>query len=264
MALVAMAIADRAASAEHTFGYQRTEVLAALANTVALWIIAGWILFEAYHRAFSETVEVDGLPVLLVGLGGLVINLLAAKVLHGSSEHSMNVEGAMQHVIADMLGSFAVVVSAVLILLFYRENASEAFLGVNWMFADPVLSVVIAFLIVWNSRHLIKSVMVVLLEGVPAHIDVYKLCRDIEDIPGVTVIHDVHVWTITSGSEAFTAHVLIDPELSDTRALLEEIKRMVHDRYGIAHVTVQLDSTAASCKAENHHVEHLLAESRAG
>ncbi len=264
MALVAMYIADRAASAEHTFGYQRTEVLAALVNVVALWVIAGWILFEAYHRTFSETIEVDGLPVLIVGFGGLIINILAAKVLHSSSEHSMNVEGALQHVIADMLGSMAVVISAVLILFFHRADSADAFLGINWMLADPILSVVIAFLIVWNSRHLIKSVMVVLLEGVPEHIDVYKLCSDIEDIPGVTVIHDVHVWTITSGSEAFTAHVLIDPEFSDTRGLLEEIKQLVHDRYGISHVTVQLDSTAASCQAENHHVEHLLMESRAG
>ena len=178
---------------------------------MALWVIAGWILFEAYHRTFSETIEVDGLPVLIVGFGGLIINILAAKVLHSSSEHSMNVEGALQHVIADMLGSMAVVISAVFILVFHRADSADAFLGINWMLADPILSVVIAFLIAWNSRHLIKSVMVVLLEGVPEHIDVYKLCSDIEDIPGVTVIHDVHVWTITSGSEAFTAHVLIGP-----------------------------------------------------
>ena len=262
MALVAMWIADRAASAERTFGYQRTEVLAALANTVALWVIAGWILFEAYHRAFSEDIEVNGLPVLLVGLGGLVINVLAAKVLHGSSEHSMNVEGALQHVIADMLGSFAVVISAVLILVFHNPNTADAFLGIDWMLADPILSVVIALLIVYNSRHLIRSVMVVLLEGVPDHIDVYKLCSDIEDLEGVTVIHDVHVWTITSGSEAFTAHVLVDPSYAETDLLLERIKELVHRDYGITHVTIQLEVSGANCAIENHHVEHLLATER--
>ena len=116
MALVAMWIADREASIERTFGYQRAEVLAALINTFALWLIAGWILFEAYHRTFSEEVHVDGLPVLIVGFGGLLINIVAAWILHRSSEHSMNVEGAFQHVLADLLGSVGVIISAILIL----------------------------------------------------------------------------------------------------------------------------------------------------
>ena len=234
MALVALAIADRAASAERTFGCQRTEVLATLANTVALWVIAGWILFEAYHRAFSEDIEVNGLPVLLVGLGGLVINILAAELCS----------------------------LAVLIIAFDRPDSADAFLGIDWTLADPVLSVVIAFLIVYNSRHLMKSVLVVLLEGVPDHIDVYKLCSDIEELEGVAVIHDVHVWTITSGSEAFTAHVLVDPSHADTNRLLEQIKELVHRDFGIGHVTIQLETLGASCAAENHHVEHLQAAER--
>ena len=116
MALVAMRIADKAASAKRTFGYQRTEVLAALLNTMALWLIAGWIVFEAYHRIFQEEVHIDGSPVLLVGLGGLAVNIIAAYILHASSEHSMNVEGAFQHVLADLLGSVGVVLSASLII----------------------------------------------------------------------------------------------------------------------------------------------------
>ncbi len=252
LALGAIAIADRAATAGRTYGLQRAEVLAALVNVLALWAIAIWILFEAYQRAFSETVEVDGIPVLLVGLGGLGVNIAAAYILHSSSQHSMNVEGAFQHVIADILGSVGVIVSAIAILAF------------EWHIVDPILGAGIAFLIAFNSRGLFRQVFAVLLESVPAHIDVYKLCSDIEKIRGVTVIHDVHVWTITSGSEAFTAHVLVDPEWTDTRGILEEVKSLVHERYGIEHVTIQLDSTAASCRAENHHVEHLLAESRTG
>ena len=139
MALMAMWIADKEASIERTFGYERAEVLAALLNLFALWLIAGWIVFEAYHRAFSENVEIDGWPVLFVGLGGLIINLIVAWILHASSEHSMNVEGAFQHVLADLMGSVGVVVSAIFVLT------------LGWMIVDPILSVVIALLIVWRQ-----------------------------------------------------------------------------------------------------------------
>lgn len=199
MALIAMWIAEKEASIERTFGYQRAEVLAALLNLFALWLIAGWIVFEAYHRAFREDVPINGWPVLWVGLGELLINLVVAWILHASSQHSMNVEGAFQHVIADLLGSVGVVIAAIFVLT------------LGWDLVDPILSVVIALLIVWSSRSLMTTVFQMLLEGVPKHIDVYSLCSDIEDVEGVTLIHDVHVWTITSGSEAFTAHVLVDP-----------------------------------------------------
>ena len=250
MALVAMWIADREASIERTFGYERAEVLAALANTFALWLIAGWILLEAYHRTFSEEVHVDGLPVLIVGFGGLLINIAAAWILHRSSGHSMNVEGAFQHVLADLLGSVGVIISAILILT------------LEWNLADPIISVVIALLIVWSSRHLMLTVLNTLLEGVPKHIDVYRLCSDIEELEGVTLIHDVHVWTITSGSEAFTAHVLVDPSFAgDLTLLLNRMKDIAHQEFGINHVTIQLEQSVAGC-VEDHHVGHLEYTSR--
>ena len=249
MALIAMWIADRAASAERTFGYQRAEVLAAMINVAALWLIAGWIVFEAYHRAFREEVHIDGVPVLIVGTGGLLVNIVAAWVLHRSSQHSMNVEGAFQHVIADLLGSVGVIISAVLVLAF------------EWTVADPILSVVIAVLILLGSRHLMYTVFNVLLEGTPAHVDVYKLCKDLEDMDGVTLIHDVHVWTITSGNEAFSSHILIDPAYQgDVGEMLAGMQDMVHNDFGIKHVTIQLERTAAAC-IEDHHVDHLVAES---
>ena len=255
MALVAMWIADKAASVEHTFGYYRAEVLAALANLFSLWLIAGWIVFEAYHRLFVEEVEVIGWPVFIVGLGGLLINIAAAWVLHKSSEHSVNVEGALQHVIADALGSIAVIVAGAIIIISDR-------LGNPLHIVDPILSAVIAVLIVYNTRKLIVRVMKVLLEGVPEHIDVYKLCSDIEDQEGVTLIHDVHVWTITSGSEAFTAHVLVDPAYEDSDdTLLNNIKRIIHEEYGIGHATIQLERSAIECK-EDHHVDHLFHQAR--
>lgn len=257
MALVAMWIADRPASVERTFGYHRTEILAALANAFSLWIIAAWIVFEAYHRAFVEVPHIDGLPVLIVGIGGLLVNLIAAWILHGSSEHSLNVEGALQHVIADLLGSVAVVISAILILTL--EGTVE-----NIFVVDPILSVVIALLIVWNTRHLIVRITNVLLEGTPEHIDVFELCYEIEEVEGVTLIHDVHVWTINQGNEAFTAHILMDPSYhEDDQVPLERIKDIVHS-HGIGHATIQLERSVAGCREEEfHHVGHLEFESRA-
>ena len=250
MALAAMWIAERSANAERTFGYERTEVLAAMLNTIALWLIAGWIFFEAYHRAFTEEVHVEGIPVLIVGTGGLLISITAAWVLRRSSEDSMNVEGAFQHVLADLMGSVGVIISAILIMAF------------DWTLADPILSVLIAILILLSSRKLMFTVTNVLLEGAPQHIDAYKLCHDIEDIEGVTLIHDVHIWTITSGSEAFSAHVLVDPSYEGGNEVLRtKIQDIVHNEYGIGHVTIQLEHTASTCR-EVHHVDHLLHTSR--
>ena len=255
MALVAMWIAEKAASVEHTFGYFRTEVLAALANLFSLWLIAGWIVFEAYHRLFVEEVEVIGWPVFIVGFGGLLIYIAAAWVLHKSSEHSVNVGGEFQHVIADALGSVAVIIAGAIIIISDR-------MGNPLHILDPILSAIIAVLIVYNTRKLIVRVMRVLLEGVPAHIDVYKLCSDIEDQEGVTIIHDVHVWTITSGSEAFTAHVLVDPSYQGSDdELLTKLKSIIHDDYNIGDATIQLERSTVTCK-EAHHVGHLYRQAR--
>ncbi len=251
MALAAMWLAEKSASVQRTFGYHRTEVLAAMINALALWVIAGWIVLEAYHRFTVEgTDDIDGTVVLIVGTGGLLINLAAAWILHRSSEHSMNVEGAMQHVIADMLGSVGVIISAILIMT------------LDWTIADPILSVVIALLILWNTRRLLYTVVNVLLEGTPEHIDVYKLCSDIEDVEGVTLIHDVHVWTLTSQVEAFTAHILVDPDWGgEPEVMLTRIKHIVHREFGINHATVQLERSASDC-TEDHHVEHLWARAQ--
>ncbi len=250
MALVAMWISQKEASVERTFGYHRTEILAALLNTFSLWLIAGWIFYEAYHRAFTEeSYEVIGLPVLIVGIGGFLVNVAAAWILHRASGESLNVEGAFQHVIADLLGSVGVIIAAVLIMAF------------GWHIADPILSVVIALLIIYNTRKLIVSILNVLLEGAPEHIDVYQLCTDLEEMEGVTLIHDVHIWTITSGNEAFTAHILVDPDHPDIDGLNARMMELLHDKYGIGHVTIQLEGTLEGC-TENHLVSHLLTVTR--
>ncbi len=253
LALVAMWIGERASSATRTFGYYRTEVLAALANVIGLWLIAAWICVEAYHR-FHELsaghLDVEGPLVLYVGLGGLAVNIVAAFLLHRASGHSLNVEGAFQHVLADLLGSVGVVISAALIM------------GFGWTIADPIISIVIVALILNGTRGLIARIVNVLLEGAPEHLDVYKLCSDIEEVEGVTFIHDVHVWTITSGMVAFTAHVLVDPSHpGDRDSLLRRIKDLAHENFGINHATVQLEESIIGCK-EDHHVDHLVSRAR--
>ena len=148
------------------------------------------------------------------------------------------------------MGSVGVIISTILIMAF------------DWTLADPILSVLIALLILLSSRKLMFTVMNVLLEGTPQHIDAYKLCNDIEYVEGVTLIHNVHIWTITSGSEAFTAHVLVDPSYEGGNELLRtEIQDIAHNQYGIGHVTIQLEHTASTCR-EDHHVDHLLHTSR--
>ncbi len=248
LALFSMWIAEREASAERTFGFYRTEVLAALVNALSLWLIVGWISFEAYHR-FTDGAEVNGVGALVIGAGGLVVNMVSAWILHRSAQHSLNVEGAFQHVMADLLGSVGVVVSSILIIAF------------GWMIADIVVSVFIGLLILVSSFRLMTRVFHVLLEGTPKHIDVYKLCSNIEDLEGVTLIHDVHIWTITSGKEAFTAHVLVDPRhKGDIGLLLNRVQDIVHRDFGIGHATIQLEQSASGCP-EGHHVGHLLATS---
>lgn len=251
LALGAMWIAQREASPERTFGFYRVEVLAAMLNVIALWLIVAWIFFEAYHRFTVEETHVDGVPVLIVGTGGLIVNIIAAFILHRSSGHSLNAEGAFQHVLADLLGSVGVIAAAGLILAF------------GWHLADPIISMIIGVLILFASRGLLLQVFHVLIEGTPEHIDVYELCNDIEEVEGVTLIHDVHVWTITSQSESFSAHVLIDPAHDgDVDRMITEMQDIAHNRYGIEHVTIQVESTLDGC-TEDHHVGHLMHRSAA-
>ncbi|WP_419950964.1 cation diffusion facilitator family transporter [Candidatus Palauibacter sp.] len=249
LALFAVHFAARAASVERTFGYHRLEILAALINALTLWLISAWVIFEAYHR-FQQIPEIEGGLMLIVGTLGLLANLAAAWVLHRSAKHSVNVEGALAHVIADILGSVAVIVSGVLIWAF------------DWYISDPILSVLIGILILLSTWRLLAKVVHVLLEGTPEHVDVYSLCHDIEELEGVTVIHDVHVWTLAPGYDALTAHVLVDPEHEgDTAALLRQIQEIAYDKYNLQHMTVQMESQASACR-EDHHVDHLMATAR--
>ena len=252
LALFAMWLAERPATTKRTFGFHRIEVLVVLLNAIALWLLASWILYEAWERFIGLTQghhhELDGGIMLTVGIVGLLINIFAACILYRSSRHSINVEGAFWHILGDLAGSVAVVTSSVVVLFF------------DWDYADPVLGVLIGSLILVGSFRLAKKVFRILLEGTPAGLDMYRLCSTIEDSDGVTLVHDVHAWTITTGYNALAAHVLVDPGYQgDIESLMRRIHRTIHDEFSVQHVTLQMETSAKDC-FEHHHVDHLQAK----
>ena len=243
LALLAIWIAGRPASIEQTFGFQRTEVLAAMLNALSLWLIAAWIFFEAARR-FGSSPEVDGGLMLGVGAIGLLVNVAAAWVLHRSAEESLNVEGAFRHVIADLLGSVAVVAAGVLVLSF------------GWDIADPIFGIVIGVLILASSFRLLWKVIHVLMEGTPAHLDLHQLCQRLEELDGVTGVHDIHAWSITTGYDALSAHVTADAAvMEDPGPVMQRLRDIASSEFGIDHVTIQLESSMDGCE-EDHHIEH--------
>ena len=252
LALFAMWIAQRPATITRTFGFHRTEVLVVLLNVVALCVLATWIFYGAYQR-FSglsheeHSHELNGGIMLVVAITGLFINMLAAWTLYRASGHSINVEGALWHVIVDLSGSVALLISSVLVLIF------------QWKFVDPVFSVLIGALILAGSFRLALKVMNILLENAPAGLDVYQLCSRMEGQEGVTLVHDIHAWTITTGYNALTAHVLVDPDNEgDVELLMRGLRKMIVEEFGVQHVTLQMERSAAEC-SELHHVDHLNA-----
>ena len=250
LALLAMWIADRPSSVDRTFGFARTEILAAFVNILTLWLISGWVIWEAVHRIGGNP-EVEGVLMTVVGVVGLLVNIFVAYILHGSSEHSLNVQGAFLHVLGDLLGSVAVIVSGIFVLAF------------GWDLADPIVSILIGIFILALSYRPAKQIFHILIEGVPSHIDLYALCHDIESLDGVTLVHDVHAWTITSGYDSISAHILIDDEHPDRQGLLDQAKDIARDQYRLSHITFQVETSVRGC-TEDHHVGHLEATTRAG
>ena len=253
LALFAMWIAERPATISRTFGFHRVEVLVVVLNAVALFVLASWIFYGAYQRfsglAHGHDHELDGGIMLVVAIAGLLINLFAAWTLHRSSEHNINVEGAFWHIIADLAGSVAVVISGVIVLLF------------DWDIVDPILSVVIGVLIIAGASRLATKVFRILLDATPAGLDMYLLCSKLEDVEGVTLVHDVHAWTITTDYNAVSAHVLVDPGYEgDIELLMRYLHGIIHEEFDAQHITLQMEKSAIDCY-ENHHIGHLEARS---
>ena len=245
LALAAFWIAGRPPSIERTFGFHRTETLAAMLNALGLWLIAAWISFEAIQR-FQHAHSVDGVIMLAVGAGGLAVNLACAWVLRRPAQDSLNVEGAFRHVVADLLGSIGVVIGGFLVFYF------------GWTVVDSIVGVIIALLILASSWRLLAKVVHVLMEGTPSHLDLEMLCSRLETQEGVTGVHDIHAWTITSGYEALSAHVTADAAaIAEPAAVLGRLRHIVSAEFGITHVTIQLEGTEDGC-TEDHHIDHPL------
>jgi cobalt-zinc-cadmium efflux system protein len=227
LSVFALAFARRPPTPYKSYGYLRMEILAALANGITLVVISLLILWQAWQR-FLEPEPIEGGLMLGVAAAGLVVNVVAAALLHGSSGHSLNVRGAYLHVLGDLLGSVAAIVAAVIILT------------TGWLPADPLISCVVAVLILVGSWRLVKESVDILLEGTPRGIDLQAVARVIGEIEGVSGVSDLHVWTLTSGVLAMSGHARID-DLRDYNRVLSDIHRAMHDGFGISHVTVQLD-----------------------
>jgi len=227
LSLFAIWIAQRPATPRHTYGYYRTEILAALVNGATLVAISIYIFAEAFQR-FGAPPEVQGETMMAIAVGGLVVNLLGLWILSEGKEESLNMHGAWLHVLTDALGSVGVIAAGVLIWLF------------DWHWADPAASVAIAVLVLYSSWGLLRETVSVLMEGAPGHIDVDEVRQALREVPGVLSAHDLHVWTITSGMVALSAHVIAHEE-QPCAPLLSRIRKTLHDRFGIEHVTVQVE-----------------------
>ena len=225
VALVAIRIAQRPADRTRTFGYYRFEILAAAFNAVVLFLVAFYILYEAYRRLFEPT-EIQTIGMLLVALGGLIVNTISFSLLRAGSEESLNVKGAYLEVLADLLGSVAVIAGALLI----------RFTG--WAWIDPVLAALIGLWVLPRTWTLLSQSLNILLEGVPREVDLAKLNAELLALPGVEEVHDLHVWAITSGQNSLSAH-LVTP--APTPELLEAAQQ-VTARHGVGHTTFQLDT----------------------
>lgn len=227
LSLVAIWLARRPATPERSFGFMRAEVLAALINSGTLIAISIYIFWEAFAR-IGEPPHVKSGPMLAVAVAGLIANLASAWVLSrgGGHQHNLNTRGAFLHVMGDMLGSAGAIVAALIML------------ATDWYLADPILSAGIGLLILWSSWRLLKESVMVLLEATPAGIVPSEVAAAIRSVPGVLGVHDLHVWTVTSGLMALSGHVELD-DLDLWPEALTELTHRLRKEFGIAHVTLQ-------------------------
>jgi cobalt-zinc-cadmium efflux system protein len=229
LSLLVIWLSEKPPTPTRTFGYRRTEILAALANGLTLWVTVGVIVHEAYHR-FQNPPELLISPMFWVAVFGLLANLGSAWILKSSHEHdhSLNVKGAYLHVLADCWGSVGVIVAAIVVA------------KTGYKQADPLASILICLLILYSSWGLIKESLLVLLEATPPHLDVSKIDETLKNIKGVVGVHDLHVWTITSGFDAMSGHVTVAAGMHGYE-ILDIIKTTLRESFGIKHSTIQIE-----------------------
>jgi cobalt-zinc-cadmium efflux system protein len=228
LALFALYIAERPATPERTYGFYRAEILAALVNAVVLLGLSGYILFEAYQR-FLHPQAVASKPVLLIASLGLVINFVGMLILHSGAKDSLNLRGAYFELLSDMLASVGVIIAAAIMW------------ATGWYYADPLISTGIGLFILPRTFSLLRDAVGVLLEGTPADVNLAELRQALSALPGVLAVHDLHVWTLTSGMNAMSVHV-VKTDSALHQAVLTAVRDKAARDFRIAHVTVQVES----------------------
>lgn len=241
LALFAICMAQKPATPQKTYGYYRVEILAALANAIILFGVSFYILYEAYHR-FQQPPEVASLPMLGVAVVGLGINLIGFFILREGAKGSLNVKGAFLEVVSDALGSVGVIVAALIMW------------WTGWYYADPIFGVLIGLFILPRTWNLLTQAVNILLEATPAHINIAAVEQAMLKISGVQAVHDLHVWTITSGMDALSAHVVLaDTSESQTGSrVLETITATLKEEFGIDHTTIQIEHSSRRKKEMRH------------
>lgn len=233
LSLFAARFATRPATPEKTYGYYRLEILAALANGVALWLIVIWIYIHALGR-FQHPLLIQSGWMISIAVIGLCINLLSGWILMRVRTHSLNVQGAWLNVMSDALGSVGVILAGLIIRQWH------------WMAADAIASMVIGVLIGVNSCGLISQSVNILLEGTPRHLQIPEVVQAMRNIPGVHEVHDVHLWTITTGMEAMSGHVIVD-DVRHSEAILAKLNAALSTQFHITHTTFQLEPRSGIC-----------------
>jgi len=227
LAVVAIGMARRPSTPRRSFGFQRAEIIAAFVNGLTLLLVGGWIVWEAVQR-FREPPEIEGGWMLVVALVGLGVNSVAAAILARSGRESLNVEAVFRHVLADLLGSAGVIVAALVVL------------GTGWTLVDPIVSLAIAALIAASAWGVLRDSTGILMEATPSGVDPDAIAGAIVEVTGVASVHDLHVWRITSGFDALSAHVLVGRG-EDCHQRRRDIEQVLRDRFGITHTTLQVD-----------------------
>lgn len=243
IALAAVKMAERPADAKRTFGYARFEILAAAFNAVLLFLVALYILYEAYQR-FVAPADVASLPMLAIATLGLVVNIICMRILDAGKDESLNVKGAYLEVWADMIGSLGVILAAAAIWL----------TGWNWI--DPLVAVAIGLWVLPRTWSLLRESLNILLQGVPEGIAIADVESALRALPGLKDLHSLHVWALTSGRNVLSAHLEIGSEVTDPMAFRAQVESMLHDRFGLDHITIQLEDDRGHCVTEGHAENH--------
>ncbi|XJZ26910.1 cation diffusion facilitator family transporter [Bacillota bacterium Lsc_1132] len=230
----ALRLGERKVSHDKTYGYKRFEIIAAALNGLTLIVVSVYIFYEAFQRFFTQP-EVQSTGMLLISVIGLLVNIIAAWILmRGDKEENLNIKSAFLHVLGDLLGSVGAIAAALLILFF------------GWTIADPIASVIVGVLIIISGWRVIKESFQVLMEGVPEQIDLQQIKSALCKVPMVKEVHDLHVWTITSGYPVLTCHLTIANNAMHDE-ILKQSQQILHDQFAIEHSTIQVEKDANGC-----------------